>query len=77
MFLSLIKGRAGADGARGMPGEPGSKVKTTELNGGEIREIWLRVIHEDVVSLCVIIFTHRATEALMDFPGCLEKRATG
>lgn len=28
VIFVIIKGRAGADGARGMPGESGSKVKT-------------------------------------------------
>lgn len=79
--LPVLKGRAGADGARGMPGESGAKVPNasaqplmfTSLN---TNEKWEALSCAGLVTSSALLH-HRVTEALMDSPDCLVKRDTG
>lgn len=68
-----FQGRPGADGARGMPGEPGGKVPDVTAARMSGRRLTASGARCDVVTL----LSCRVTEALTDSPGCPEKRATG
>lgn len=52
MLMVLFQGRAGADGARGMPGEPGAKVRCLVLAVQCI--ILLRIQITDVFPVSVL-----------------------